>query len=221
MNGRSIALVLAVFGSPALFACGGKATGGTSIPDGNPSEPTPPPGVYDPPPPTYDTPPPTMDTPPPIYDPPVAGGGQACIQLCNFAAANTCQGVTPTPEEIAACPAGCQELLVEFAPCEEQFGAALSCILTSPFFEDFFTAICNGEEPELDEEEILAVCEGPIMALEECSGSITEPDPDPDPDPDVCSEADQCVGCVDNCESCECALGADSETCIEICQLAD
>jgi len=217
MNGRSIALVLAVFGSPALVACGGKATGIADTSGGPEPVPTPPPGVYQPPPPTMDTPPPTTDTPPPIYDPPAGGGGPACVQLCNFAATRTCQGVTPTPEELAACPASCDQLLVEFAPCEAEFAAALSCILASPVFEDFFDAVCAGEEPELDEEELLNVCESQLLAFGECSGSIT----DPDPNPPECSEADQCQGCVEDCEACECSLGADSEVCIQICQLAD
>lgn len=210
MNGRSIALVLAVFGCPALVACGGKASGGAS-PAGATPEPGDPPGVYDPPPPTYDPPPPTTDSPPPVYDPPGGSGGQACVQLCNFAAANTCQGVVPTPEEIAACPASCDQLLAAFAPCEDEYGAALSCVLSSPFFEDFFAAICSGEEPEFDEEDIPAACEAPLIALAECSETIGEPNP---PDPE-CSERDQCLGCTELCDYCECTGDIDSVSCIE------
>src|SRR5687767_15101062 len=157
MNGRSIALVLAVFG-PMLVSCGGKATGGSAPGIGTGETPTPVPGDYETPPPTTQTPPPTEQTPPPVFQGGTGGSSQACVELCNIAATRTCGGVTPSPDEVAACPAECTVAFSEFGPCEDEFAAVLSCMLRSPEFEALFDRICaGGEISDVEAEQLAAV----------------------------------------------------------------
>jgi hypothetical protein len=219
MIGRSIGLLLVVGSGLALVACGGKAkgvgfsggagNGGTNDPTGGNT----PPGGYQTPPPTYETPPPTYETPPPDYDNP-GGGTEACTQICNALVNRTCGGQVITAEAMAACPGECRTLITEYAPCGTQYGALLSCMFRTQFFQDLLDAACAGEEFEVDEadaEEFLAQCGQQLQAFEDCSGSISEPPPG-----QVCNiEGDQCAGCIGSCEMCECTQGP--AACVDIC----
>jgi hypothetical protein len=220
MIGRSIGALFVVGSGLALAACGGKATAGGFDPGGTggsgsgSSNPT---GGYQVPPPTYETPPPTYETPPPTYDNPGGAGAEACAQLCNAFVNRTCGGQVITAEAVAGCPAECRTLITEFEPCGTEYGALLSCMFRTQFFQDLLDAACAGNEIEVSEEdaeELLLQCGQQAQAFEACSGSIPD---DPDPPEEDCTPEGGCVGCFDNCETCECTSGAGSEQCMLIC----
>jgi hypothetical protein len=227
MIGRSIGALLVVGSGLALVACGGKpkgyqvqggaGNGGLGDPSGGNT----PPGGYQTPPPTYETPPPTYETPPPGYENPGGAGTEACTQICNAYVNRTCGGQVITAQMMAECPVECRALITESEPCGAEYGALLSCMFRTEFFQDLLDAACAGEEIELDEEdaeELLIECGQHFEAFEACSGP-TEPNPEePNPPGQRCDpEGDQCAGCIEACESCQCSLGAASEQCVTIC----
>lgn len=224
MIGRSLGLLLVLGSGLGLAACGAKSNaggfqGGAGAPGtgggDNGSGSVAPPGGYQTPPPTYETPPPTFDTPPPTYDNPGGAGAEACAQLCNAFVNRTCAGQVITAEAVAECPGECRNLITEFEPCGTEYGALLSCMFRTQFFQDLLDAACAGEDIEVDEgdaEELLAQCGSQAQAFEDCSGGSVDNPPGED-----CTIDSQCTGCPDACAQCECSQGAGAEACLTIC----
>jgi hypothetical protein len=219
MIGRSIGALLVVGSGLGLVACGGKAKGGPGFEGGAgmPGEQPPlsPPGSHQTPPPTYETPPPTYEPPPPTYEHPDGASTEACTAVCNAFVNATCAGQIITAEDMAACPGECQTAFAEFEPCVAEFGAVLTCMLRTSFFQDLIDAACSGEDIEPtneDLEEVALQCGALADAYNACAGTVG-----PEPGEGGCNLDNQCVECPNACAQCQCLYGPSAEQCMVVC----
>jgi hypothetical protein len=218
MIGRSIGALLVVGSAFGLVACGGKAKGpgfegGAGMPGAQP--PLSPPGTHQTPPPTYETPPPTYETPPPAYENPDGAGAEACTAFCNAFVNTTCSGRVITEAQMAECPLACQAELGEFGPCAAAFGAVLTCMLRTGFFQTLINAACSGEDIEPtdeDLEEVALQCGAHAQAFDACADSAGL---DPGEGEGECNA--ECGECPDLCAQCECLFGPSDQQCMIEC----
>jgi hypothetical protein len=214
----SLAALVAV----ALIACGGGGQGegsgspqdgvpGPEQPGYNdqapPSNPNAPANSYDPVPTSDDQPGSTPGTPGGGGGAPLPGNaGAICTRICNGLAAKQCDvGGSPS-----TCAAECAaEIETEIGQCVNQFGAFYDCLLASPSFVCVANEDGTPGDPNFDDEDVLTDCEAEVLDYVNCVDDEPEPGGE-------CSAADQCMGCVDVCDACLCALD-DEELCASSC----
>ena len=162
-------------------------------------------GSRDQPPANKDQPPASSDQPPSSSPGGQSGGGAeaACRAFCNqFGGAEGCPGDNQLNAAVRAiCDSGCT-LDDDEQFCQAEVVAALNCIAGLP-------GLCTANGPSDND---AAACRASQQAVSACEDAHEPPDMDPEP----CSMAGGC-NCGDDCESCQCLLGAASPTCDAAC----
>jgi hypothetical protein len=193
-----------------LVGCGGDSAAAAFDPTTDESAP----GNPDAPPSSADHSPPNSDDPAPgNADSPQNpggssdGGGNAeslCRELCDILRITECAQGEPLPAARAFCETECvipQEQLA----CATVYAAAISCILG-------VNTVCVVSDEQ--SENPFEACSDEFDAADACEDQYDPPDPDPVED---CTLAGGC-SCDNECEQCECALGAQSPTlCAAVC----
>lgn len=195
----------------ALTAAGCGDGGGATAPrsttttDGAPTDGTDPPVNGDQPPTNKDQPPRSTDqatSASPGASPsgamPIAGCQAFCAER---GGADGCPGNNPFNVAVrAACGRGCT-LDEEQAACPSEAVAAFNCIVG-------LAGLCTANGPA---EAAAAACQQAVDELDSCEDAHKPVQTDP------CSMAGGCNCGDDDCKTCQCALGAQSQTCALVC----
>jgi hypothetical protein len=128
----------------------------------------------------------------------------ACQAFCaTVSGAEGCPGNNPSNAAVrAVCGRGCM-LDEQQAACQTEAVAAFNCIVA-------LAGLCTADGPT---EADAAACEQSRRALDSCEDAHKPPEMQADP----CSIAGGCQCGDDDCKTCQCVLGGQSQTCVSLC----